>query len=331
MPPTPPFSPNLATRPPFETPLTPSHASISAAVRAERGLPENLIRLCVGIEDPRDLIDDFEASLLSAGAIVHNLSYSPPPRERVEALFDQDPAAWIIERARAFTRPQEGVMDRLVAGLNRSLGLGLGAGGGERKELEKEVVVSAPGKVILFGEHAVVHGVVSLDLDLDRCEESRYKSVSNPSNASGSSSASNASSASGPSTTSTTNTSSDPSTPNSPSPPFNTQTAIATSVDLRCFAALTPRSDNKVALEAHNLNLEAEWDISALPWKLLPIALAKSTDNAGRRVADKDLDPPLLAAVEKHVREGGWGKTAQGAAVAFLYLYMLIAGDESNA
>jgi hypothetical protein len=38
-------------------------------VRAERGLPEDLIRLCVGIEDPADLIDDLEHALLEAGAI----------------------------------------------------------------------------------------------------------------------------------------------------------------------------------------------------------------------------------------------------------------------
>ena len=48
---------------------TTSHASIDPAVRAERGLPEDIIRLCVGIEDPADLIDDLEHALLEAGAI----------------------------------------------------------------------------------------------------------------------------------------------------------------------------------------------------------------------------------------------------------------------
>lgn len=135
------------------------HASISAAVRAERGLPENLIRLCVGIEDPRDLIDDLEAALLSSGAIIHNLSYSPKNPVQVEAMFDTNPSAWIQERSRAFKRPgEETAMARLVQGVKRSLGMG----DVERKKVESEVVVSAPGKVILFGEHAVVHGVVSL-------------------------------------------------------------------------------------------------------------------------------------------------------------------------
>ena len=39
-----------------------SHASIPAA---ERSLPEDLVRLAVGIEDPRDLVDDLRAALLA--------------------------------------------------------------------------------------------------------------------------------------------------------------------------------------------------------------------------------------------------------------------------
>ena len=35
-------------------------ASIDPATRAERALPEDLIRLCVGIEDVHDLIQDLE-------------------------------------------------------------------------------------------------------------------------------------------------------------------------------------------------------------------------------------------------------------------------------
>ncbi|PLB50615.1 cystathionine beta-l [Aspergillus steynii IBT 23096] len=37
-----------------------SHASIDAKTRAERAMPEDLIRLCVGIEDVDDLIDDLQ-------------------------------------------------------------------------------------------------------------------------------------------------------------------------------------------------------------------------------------------------------------------------------
>lgn len=44
-----------------------SHASIPAKVRKERQLPEDLIRLCVGIEDVEDLIEDLQIALTKAG------------------------------------------------------------------------------------------------------------------------------------------------------------------------------------------------------------------------------------------------------------------------
>jgi hypothetical protein len=113
--------------------------------------------------------------------------------------------------------------------------------------------------------------------------------------------------------------------------PVYTQTAIATSVNLRCYAALTPRSDDKVALEVPNLGLEMEWDINSLPWNLLPVRQSGS-DGSERRLADKDLDPPLLEAIEESVKAGNVSlKSALGAAVAWLYLYMTIAGSESEA
>lgn len=46
-----------------------SHASIDAKTRAERQLPEDIIRLCVGIEDVDDLIDDLSRALVQAGAV----------------------------------------------------------------------------------------------------------------------------------------------------------------------------------------------------------------------------------------------------------------------
>ncbi|WWD22393.1 cystathionine beta-lyase [Kwoniella shandongensis] len=235
-----------------------SHASISAAVRAERGLPENLIRLCVGIEDPRDLIDDLEHSLLSAGAITPNLSYSPLSHAKAAELYATDSEAWILDRARGFKRPSGTAIDKLISGVKRGLGITP-----VKNTIDQDIVVSAPGKVILFGEHAVVHGV----------------------------------------------------------------TAVATSVDLRCFAVLSPRSDEKVGLEVPDLDVELEWKISKLPWNLLPVH-----SQGQKRVADKELDPPLLQAIEglvnTHVEVG---KTGIGSAIAFLYLYMVMAGSESNA
>jgi cystathionine beta-lyase len=46
-----------------------SHASIDPQTRAARQMPEDLIRLCVGIEDPEDLIDDLKRALVQAGAV----------------------------------------------------------------------------------------------------------------------------------------------------------------------------------------------------------------------------------------------------------------------
>ena len=46
-----------------------SHASIDPATRKERSLPEDIIRLCVGIEDVTDLIDDLSQALVRAGAV----------------------------------------------------------------------------------------------------------------------------------------------------------------------------------------------------------------------------------------------------------------------
>ncbi|KAJ3289554.1 cystathionine beta-lyase [Borealophlyctis nickersoniae] len=46
-----------------------SHASIPAHVRKARALPEDLIRLCIGIEDVADLLEDLEGALRGAGCI----------------------------------------------------------------------------------------------------------------------------------------------------------------------------------------------------------------------------------------------------------------------
>ncbi len=40
-----------------------SHASIDAKTRKERKMPEDIIRLCVGIEDPDDLVDDLRSAV----------------------------------------------------------------------------------------------------------------------------------------------------------------------------------------------------------------------------------------------------------------------------
>ncbi|KAJ1662273.1 cystathionine beta-lyase [Coemansia sp. RSA 1813] len=53
-----------------------SHASIPAEVRKQRRLPEDLIRLCVGIEHPDDLINDLTSALTKAGVEVKSVEAS---------------------------------------------------------------------------------------------------------------------------------------------------------------------------------------------------------------------------------------------------------------
>ncbi|QUC20815.1 uncharacterized protein UV8b_05056 [Ustilaginoidea virens] len=50
-----------------------SHASIDAKTRRERQMPEDIIRLCVGIEDANDLIEDLSRALVQAGAVTVTL------------------------------------------------------------------------------------------------------------------------------------------------------------------------------------------------------------------------------------------------------------------
>ncbi len=47
-----------------------SHSSIPAEVRAARGLPDDLVRISVGIEDAEDLIADLSQALDMAMAAV---------------------------------------------------------------------------------------------------------------------------------------------------------------------------------------------------------------------------------------------------------------------
>lgn len=53
-------------------PCVMSHASIDAKTREERDFPEDLIRLCIGIENVEDLIDDLTKALLKSGAVKIN-------------------------------------------------------------------------------------------------------------------------------------------------------------------------------------------------------------------------------------------------------------------
>ena len=55
-----------------------SHASIDAKTRQERAMPEDLIRLCVGIEDVEDLIDDLRRAVSPPSPLYRDLSQTVP-------------------------------------------------------------------------------------------------------------------------------------------------------------------------------------------------------------------------------------------------------------
>ncbi|KAF4613766.1 hypothetical protein D9613_007877 [Agrocybe pediades] len=208
-------------------PCVMSHASIDPATRAARGLPEDLIRLCVGIEDPHDLLDDLERALIDAGAIALDASQNK------------------------FVRVPEG--DALSLAVEK-----LNLDGDE----DREWLISAPGKVILFGEHAVVHGV----------------------------------------------------------------TAIAASVDLRCYGLTTPRRDNKVSVHLVDIdNFYKEWDVDSLPWDAVtPVPPGDEHPEAlDQRLIDA-LNETALASIPAEK------KPVHGACLSFLYLYMILNRNEDH-
>ncbi|GAA5823114.1 hypothetical protein JCM10212_002676 [Sporobolomyces blumeae] len=216
-----------------------SHASIDPAVRKARNLPEDLIRLCVGIEDPEDLIDDLEAALLEAGAV---------------RVVDEAGERAKLERVRTdggeTVELSNGTLGRDEVDAGR---------GGEAKV--KKLVTSAPGKVILFGEHAVVHGV----------------------------------------------------------------TAIASSIDLRCFCYASSRSDSSISLELADLGYSQTWEIDSLPWSKV---LASQAGKAPR--GDQAPDQELLTLLANSFVKQDVLKAVQ-AAQAFLYLYMHVCGSSRPA
>ena len=48
-------------------PSSTTHSSLTAEVREDMGIGEGMLRLNVGLEDPRDVIDDLDRALTAAG------------------------------------------------------------------------------------------------------------------------------------------------------------------------------------------------------------------------------------------------------------------------
>ena len=97
--------------------------------------------MCVGIEDPVDLLDDLQHALLEAGAITLEQGVDGHHYVRASLKREGSTISRAVEKlaynAQSNTKEQELASD------------------------SRDWFVSSPGKVILFGEHAVVYGIVS--------------------------------------------------------------------------------------------------------------------------------------------------------------------------
>ncbi|SNX86686.1 related to cystathionine beta-lyase [Melanopsichium pennsylvanicum] len=242
-----------------------SHASIDPKVRAARGMPEDLIRLCVGIEDERDLLEDLENALLQAGAIRRKPSARSnhlPSTNQSSRAASPDLVAYERTPLHPNQELEGDKVEALVGDMNRAK-LETRGGEGEPGSAQQHppptsVVVSAPGKVILFGEHAVVHGV----------------------------------------------------------------TAIAGSVNLRCYTSVSPREDGKISLDLPDLGVIHTWNISELPWAAVPKSIQGGSSVPG--LLDKDFVSAIEKVVGNTVNES---ERSHAASIAFLILFMCIAGQ----
>lgn len=102
------------------------------------------------------------------------------------------------------------------------------------------------------------------------------------------------------------------------------KTAIAASVDLRCYGLTFPRNDNKLSLRLPEVDdFSHTWDIGSLPWEsATPIRRGEAH---GPTLNQMLLDAIVSKALPDSLRSSQ--SRAKSAAIAFLYLYMSLADD----
>lgn len=97
-------------------------------------------------------------------------------------------------------------------------------------------------------------------------------------------------------------------------PPPPSQTAIAGSVDLRCYTLAESRQDGKISLVLPDFDFEATWDIESLPWDQI-------TSSAKAPRPESTPDQSFVDVLAQKVVRGVDPKVVQSE-IAFLYLYM---------
>ena len=103
------------------------------------------------------------------------------------------------------------------------------------------------------------------------------------------------------------------------------QTAIAASVDLRCYGLTSPRSDGKISVHFQDMeNFYHEWDVGKLPWDA---ATAVAPGDEHPEELDQRLVDALNQALNDFTEEQ---KASRGGSLAFLYLYMILAGSHNR-
>lgn len=97
-------------------------------------------------------------------------------------------------------------------------------------------------------------------------------------------------------------------------------------MDLRCYGLATPRKDGKLSINLQDLdNFYYEWDVESLPWDAVtPVAPGEEHP--------EELDQRLIEALNTRALGGinDAQKAAYGAALVFLYLYMILSKPQDQ-
>jgi hypothetical protein len=94
---------------------------------------------------------------------------------------------------------------------------------------------------------------------------------------------------------------------------------LAASVDLRCYGLTTPRHDGKISVRFADIdNFYHEWKLDSLPWDAVtPVHIGDEHPEL--------LDPILVDAISTRALDDTISSSAKQAAIAFLYMYMILA------